>query len=99
MKPEEFKQKTAEILSNLTDQAKVSSILAELVEDYDREAVEKTTAQTTAQKLIADNENLRNTNMQLFLKVGETKVEDQKTKVEDNTPKYEDLFDADGNLK
>lgn len=99
MKPEDFKAKTAEILQNLNDQAKVSSILAELVEDCDKETVEKTTAISTAEKLAADNEKLRQANMSLFLKVGEQKPTEQNTKPEDNTPKFEDLFDKDGNLK
>ena len=99
MKPEEFKAKTAEILANLNDQAKVSTILAELTEDYDTETATKSEALTTAEKLIADNEKLRAANMSLFLKVGEQKPAEDEKKLEDTTPTYEDLFDADGNLK
>lgn len=99
LKPEEYKAKTAEILSNLSDQAKVSALLAELVEHNDDAVVEITTATTTATKLVADNENLRNTNMQLFLKVGNAVPKDDPQKDEDNTPKFEDLFDENGNLK
>jgi hypothetical protein len=98
MKPEEFKAKVAEILKNHADQAAVSTALAELTEDYDKEAAEKATALSTAEKLTADNEKLRQANMNLFLKVGETKTEDKKPPV-DATPKFDDLFDADGNLK
>lgn len=98
MKPEDFKAKTDEILQNLSDQAKVSTILAELKEDYDAVSVETTTAKTTAQKLTDDNEKLRQANMSLFLKVGETKPQEQK-KPEDTTPKFGDLFDEKGNLK
>jgi hypothetical protein len=98
-KPEEFKAKTAEIMQNLTDQAKVSTILAELAEDKDETVVEFTTAKTTADKLTADNEKLRQANMQLFLKVGEVKPIDDKKPPEDKTPKFEDLFDDKGNLK
>lgn len=99
LKPEEFKAKTAEILSNLSDQAKVSALLAELVEHNDDAVVEITTATTTATKLTADNENLRNTNMQLFLKVGNTQTQqnNQQQNQEDNKLKYEDLF-KDGDL-
>ena len=99
MKPEEFKAKTAEILANLDDQAKVSTILAELTEDYDTETATKADALTTAEKLTADNEKLRAANMSLFLKVGEQQPAEEEKKLEDTTPKYEDLFDADGNLK
>ena len=99
MKPEEFKAKTAEILANLDDQAKVSTLLAELTEDYDAETAVKTTAMTTAEKLTADNEKLRAANMSLFLKGGEQNPAEDEKKLEDTTPTYEDLFDADGNLK
>lgn len=98
-KPEEFKSKTAEILANLNDQAKVSTILAELTEHNDAAVVEVTTNKTTAETLTADNEKLRRANMTLFLKVGETKPADNTKPTEDTTPKYEDLFDKDGNLK
>lgn len=101
MTPEEFKAKTDEILSNHTDQAKVSTLLAELVEDYNNETTVKNTAQATAEKLTADNEKLRAANMTLFLRVGETKPEPDTTKgnSEDEKPKYEDLFDENGELK
>ena len=99
VKPEEFNAKTQEILNNLTDQAKVSTVLSELIEDYNTVTAETETAKTTAQKLTADNEKLRQANMNLFLKVGETKKEEQPKPDEDKIPKFEDLFDENGNLK
>lgn len=100
LKPEEFKAKTAEILENLSDQAKVSTLLAELTEHNDEFVVEATAAQTTAEKLTADNEKLRQANMSLFLKVGDQKPADKDQKpAADTTPKFEDLFDDQGNLK
>jgi len=99
LKPEEFKAKTAEILQNLSDQAKVSTLLAELTEHNDDAVGEVTTSKTTAEKLTSDNEKLRQANMSLFLKVGEQKTDPQQTKQEDTTPKFENLFDDQGNLK
>lgn len=99
MKPEEFNAKTQEILTNLTDQAKVSTILTELVEDYNTVTATTETATATSQKLTADNEKLRQANMNLFLKVGETKKEEETKQDEDNKPTFEDLFDENGNLK
>jgi hypothetical protein len=100
MKPEEFQAKTAEILANLGDQAKVSTILAELKEDYDKESAEKTTVKNTAEKLTADNEKLRQANMSLFLKVGDQKPTENQTKPPvDETLKFSDCFDEHGNLK
>lgn len=98
MKPEDFNAKTQEIIANLTDQSKVSTILAELIEDYNTVAVETTTAKTTATKLSEDNEKLRQANMSLFLKVGEVKKEEDMKKPEDTTLKFESLFDDKGNL-
>jgi FtsZ-binding cell division protein ZapB len=99
MKPEEFNAKTKEIAESLGDQAKVSTILAELIEDYNAVSAESTTAKTTAERLTADNEKLRQANMNLFLKVGETKPSEDKKPPVDTTPKYADLFDENGNLK
>lgn len=99
LKPEEFKAKTAEIISNLSDQAKVSTLLAELTEHNDDAVVEITNATSTATKLTADNEKLRQANLDLFLKVGAQKPADDKKPPEDTTPKYEALFDDKGNLK
>jgi hypothetical protein len=99
LKPEEFTAKLKEIMENLGDQAQVSTICAELTEDYNNVAVETATAKTTAEKLTADNEKLRQANMNLFLKVGETKPPEAQKPPEDTTPKFEDLFDDTGNLK
>ena len=98
MLPEEFKQKTKEILSNHQDPSVVSTILAELVQDYDNTTAEKETALSQAQKLVHDNEKLRAANMDLFLKIGEPAKKDEKTTPEDLTPKFETLFDPKGNL-
>jgi hypothetical protein len=102
LKPEEFKAKTAEILANPADTAKVSTLLAELTEHNDDVVVELTTAQATATKLTTDNESLRNANMQLFLKVGSnvtTPPGKMDEKPGDTIPKFEDLFDEKGVLK
>lgn len=99
LKPEDFKAKTAEILANLTDQAKVSTLLSELTEHNDEAVTEVTTAKQIAEKLTADNEKLRQANMNLFLKVGEQKPEVKQDPAKDSTPKFDDLFDANGNLK
>lgn len=99
LKPEEFKAKTAEILNSLTDQAKVSTILAELTEHNDEIVVDVTNTTATAEKLTADNEKLRQANLDLFLKVGKETPEDKKNTETDETPKFEDLFDENGNLK
>lgn len=98
MKVEEFNAKVKAILENHTDQATVSTILSELVDDYTAEDAIKTAATKTAQELTTANEQLRQANMNLFLKIGSVKEPDP-TPQPDTTPKYEDLFDDKGNLK
>ena len=98
MLPEEFKAKTKEILSKLDDQGAVSTVLAELVQDYDNTTAEKESALSQAQKLVHDNEKLRAANMDLFLKIGEPEKKEDKAGPEDLTPKFETLFDDKGNL-
>lgn len=99
MKPEDFSLKIKEVMEGLNDQAKVSTILAELVTDYNDTHTEKNQAIAEAKKLVEDNEKLRQANMNLFLKVGDTKKEEAVKTAEDNTPKFEQLFDEKGNLK
>ena len=99
LKPEEFKAKTKEILENLSDQAKVSTLLTELTEHNDEIVVDFTTATTQSEQLTTDNEKLRQANMNLFLKIGTDKKEDPQHQEEDTTPKFEDLFDENGELK
>ena len=99
LKPEDFKAKTAEILKSLDDQAKVSELLAELTEHNDETFVDFTAATETGTKLVSDNEKLRQANLNLFLKVGSEKKEEERKIEEDQTPKFEDLFDENGDLK
>jgi hypothetical protein len=99
LKPEEFKAKTTEILQSLTDQAKVSTLLSELVTDNAEYVAEVTKVTETVTKLNNDNEGLRQANMKLFLQVGETKPVEQQNKATDNTPKFDDLFNDKGELK
>ena len=72
MTNEEFKAKTAEIIANLNDQAKVTEILVELNEDFATSSLTFSEMTTVKEKLTEDNEKLRNANMNLFLKIGET---------------------------
>ena len=80
-------------LSNLTDE--VTSL-------YDN----RVTLEGEKTKFEEDNEKLRKANMELFLKVGSTKSEEEIQKdttgidTEEKKPrKFEDLFDDKGNLK
>jgi regulator of replication initiation timing len=99
VKPADFNARLQDAMKNLGDQAKVSTIFAELTEDYNTVSAETETAKATAEKLTADNEKLRQANMNLFLKVGETKKEEQQQEQKDTKPKFDDLFNEKGELK
>lgn len=100
MKPEEFKARMTEILANLTDQGKVSGILADLTVDYDNTISSQETATAKAKQLEADNESLRKSNMKLFVQLGA--VPEHSPEPEDKESKpidWADFVSADGALK
>lgn len=99
MEIEIYKTKITELLQNHTDQAKVSTLLAELSDDYTQVTAETIASKTTATKLLDDNEKLRQANMGLFLKIGEPTKKEDKQAPTDDTPKFDSLFDEKGNLK
>lgn len=94
MKPEEFEQTTSSILSNLSDQAKVSEYLTQLNETY------KTTYTTNQSFEQAIEENtkeinaLKETNMNLFLKINQPPKDNDQNEEEQNEPPktYENLL-------
>jgi regulator of replication initiation timing len=102
-KPEEHTSIISQILENHTDQAKVSTLLAQLSKDYTDTISEVETAKKTADKLTVDNENLRKANYELFANLGQQVKQKpdplQQQQEENKAPSYEDLFDKDGNLK
>ncbi|MDP4120854.1 MAG: gp7 family phage scaffolding protein [Bacillota bacterium] len=101
MKPEEHTQIIHDIGANISDQAKVTQLLAQLSEDYTTVLTENKTNKETAEKLTKDNETLREANMQLFLKVGVKPDKDKEDK-EDKPPEkrsFNNLFSGKGGLK
>lgn len=101
MKAEEFKAKGAEILSNLSDQGKASTILTELATEYDNTTAAREAAEAKAAQLMADNEQLRAANMKLFLSHGSVPAAKPITD-DDDKPKPVDwsaFVDEKGRLK
>ena len=105
MKKEEFNEKIKEI-GTLEDIADVRVKLAELSTDV--EAVFETgkALEESNSKLSEENDKLRSANMELFLRVGtnksEEEIKEEKIGKEENDPeprKFEDLFDEKGNIK
>lgn len=102
MKLEDHTKLVESIMSNLTDQAVVSTQMAQLTEDYPKVISELETAKTTAEQLKADNEKLRQANMSLFMQIPQRKTDENKqTTVDNKTPdNFDDLlFDEKGNIK
>lgn len=103
---EEFDKKLQEI-GTLEDISDVRVKLAELSDDMIKVFDDSTHYEETSKKLTEENEKLRSANMELFLRIGANKSEEEikeetigKDEEQEPEPrKFEDLFDASGNLK
>lgn len=105
MEKQDFLNKITEIgtCENDVQRRELLSALSEEVgKDYDT----LTTLTETNKTLKTENEDLLSANMKLFLRVGETKTDDERRKNEtgiDDKPeekrKFEDLFNEKGVLK
>lgn len=105
MKKSEFTDKIKAI-GTCEDEVQRRALLAELEEDAAKDYDELERLGTENQTLTQANEGLRDANMKLFLRVGETKTEEQRKKdetgIEDQEKekkKFSDLFDEKGELK
>lgn len=80
----EFNEKTAEVLANLSDQGKVSVLLADMTKGFTDEVAAKNAALKESKELSDANSKLKDDNLNLFLRVG---VQDTKknSKNPDNT--------------
>lgn len=108
MTKEEFTQKIQEITDNLSDQGKVTSVLTELYSEYEKVFDENENTKTLNDTLTTKNQELKEYNLELFMKVG--KQEDTtktNTSLNENgegdgkepTLKFEDLFNEKGEFK
>ena len=105
MKKEEFDLKLQEI-GQLEDIADVRVKLAQLSEEMISTFDNGIKLEESNNKLTSENEKLRSANMELFLRVGSNKSEEEikeeklgKEEKEPEPRKFEDLFDDSGNLK
>ena len=110
---EEHKNIITEIATNLNDQAKVTSLLADLSKDYSEISSKLDTANTSVVDLTKTNEELRSANMKLFTQIGSSEQpsavldepnKDNPTSESENTNDnkeltYENLFNEKGELK
>ena len=105
MKKEEFNEKLQEI-GTLEDIADVRVKLAELNSEVVNVFDDSEKLKENNEKLTNENEKLRSANMELFLRIGANKTEEEikeeqigKEEKEPEPRKFEDLFDGEGNLK
>lgn len=69
MKIEDFKKVTNDIMSNLSDQGKVTEYLTQLNDAYETTLTTNTTLQDQSKTHEKEIQALKDTNMKLFLKV------------------------------
>ena len=105
MKKEEFDEKIQEI-GKLEDVADIRVKLAELSDNMTEAFSSLDSLKETREKLTSENEKLRSANMELFLRIGSNKSEEEikeetigKEEKEPEPRRFEDLFDESGNLK
>lgn len=91
----EIKEKTHEM-----DDGAISNLLADLSDDYGVLLSKIDEINLQNEKLKNDNDNLRDSNMRLFLRVGKTPEPEESNKCEEPKKRtYENLFDEKGDLK
>lgn len=98
---EELNQLLNDSLANAGDTALLSSNLSTVKDNITAIFASASTANAEVERLKTENENLRATNMQLFLKVGSTAPTEKKedTKNNDDELKIDDLLNEKGGLK
>lgn len=92
-------QKIRTALPEGADLSAVTEALTTLSDDYGTVVAELDTTKTNVSQMNKDLESLRETNMRLFLKVGNPAPGPDKPGPEDKRMKFEDLFDTKGGLK
>lgn len=99
MTREEHTKLIRDIRASLGDEAKVTEILTNLSDDYGTVLTAAETDKANAEKLVKDNEGLRDVNMRLFLKVGSPDTGGKsETVVEKSEMTFDKLFNEKGGL-
>jgi hypothetical protein len=92
LKIEEFKSITQSILSNLSDQAKVSELLMSLNDDYGKQIATQDQLTTKVTEQEGNIKSLQETNMNLFLKVANPVTQPVIETPIDKPVSYDDLL-------
>lgn len=96
---DQFKELTTKTRNSLSDEAAVSEILVQMVDAYGEAVANSEKFSGENETLRKANENLRDSNMRLFLKLGGTDNDAKKQeqeKPEDDGEKFDDIM---GRLK
>lgn len=103
MDKKEYNSKIIEIkkLTHETDDGRIADLLSELSDGYGELSASFDDITLKNEKLTHDNESLRDTNMRLFLRVGQDNAggEEDVTESGEKKLKFEDLFNEKGELK
>jgi hypothetical protein len=92
VKIEEFKSITQSIMSNLSDQAKVSQLLMQLNDDYGQQVATQEQLSTKVTEQEGNIKSLQETNMNLFLKVANPVPQPVINTPVDEKVSYDDLI-------
>lgn len=91
---EELKILGSEVLAGEADTARISEIVSAIVENYSYALADLEIANGKITELATQNENLKETNMQLYLKVGTPVTEENPiVEEEEETLSYDDLIE------
>ena len=100
MTQEEFTQHLRDIKLNLSDEGKVTELLANISDGFSEVVANANTVTQTNEQLTQDNESLRASNMQLFLRIGVPAEKDDKKQDEEPKKKsFDELFNEKGERK
>ena len=100
---EEFQELTKKLLENNDNVGTVSDTLVKLRDGFSEKLTAKNELENKFNKLEKENNSLRETNMQLYLKTGIEKKDEEKPQQENNSDDeiidFSDFVDEKGNLK
>lgn len=104
MDKKEYSEKIMAIkkLTHETDDGKIADLLSELSDGYGELSASFDDISLKNEKLTHDNESLRDTNMRLFLRVGQSYPgggNDEQLETDKPKRSFEDLFNEKGELK
>ena len=90
---QEFKDTTEKVIGSLGDQGEVTKLLADLTQGFSDEVSARTDTDTKLQQVTAENNKLKEDNMNLFLRVSAESTGAANAKKVSNEHSIESLFE------